>query len=433
MLKFIFAVRKEGLLLVRDKAGLAILFLMPMFLIILMSLLQEVGWGNMMKESRVPVLFVDNDHDSLSMKIRHGLNDSNFFIAVDSLDAAPLTMESAREAVKQGKYTIGIVIPKGITGTVRTNVRIMVAKTLAGFGIMNAMLVRDIPFKGVDTVTIFFDPAIKSSFKNAVLSSIRENNYRNESEMVFRTFNQEMAKQFPMYKPPDVNYRQGVEFKAVYPGYKAVEKIPNTTQHNVPAWTIFSMFFIVIPLTSSMIKEREEGSLIRLLALPVSYISLLMAKSAVYLMVCLIQCTLMILSGIYILPLFGIPTLVIGDQLFAVMIMSFATSLAALGYGLMIGTIFSTHQQAAGFGSVSIIILAAIGGLWVPIYLMPAIMRHIALFSPLNWAISGFYNIFLRGGSVVHILPEFFKLVAFFLVMVCISYVYRLLKSPIKK
>jgi len=433
MFKFIFAVRKEGLMLIRDKTGLAILFLMPMFLIILMSLIQEVGWGTLVKESKVPVLFVDNDHDSLSMKIRKGLNDSNFFIPVDSLDSTPLTMESAREAVKQGKYVIGVVIPGGITAAVRANVRIMVAKTLAGFGLMNNMLVKDIPFKSVDTVTIFFDPTIKSSFKNAVLSSIRENNYRNETEMVFRTFNQEMAKQFPMYKPPDVNYRQGVEFKAVYPGYQVVEKTPNTTQHNVPAWTIFSMFFIVIPLTSSMIKEREEGSLIRLLTLPVSYISLLMAKSAVYLLVCLIQCALMILSGIYILPLFGIPTLVIGDQLFPVIIMSLATSLAALGYGLMIGTIFSTHQQAAGFGSVSIIILAALGGLWVPIYLMPGIMRHISLFSPLNWAISGFYSIFLKGGSILNILPEFFKLVAFFLSTVAVSYIYRLFKSPIRK
>jgi len=202
MFKFLFAVRKEGLLLIRDKAGLAILFLMPSFLIILMSLLQEVGWGSYVKESKVPILFVDNDRDSLSLKIRKGLNDSQFFTIIDSLGSAPLTKESAREAVKRGKYLIGIVIPKGITRSVRTNVRIMVAKTLAGFGLINPVMIKDIPFNAVDTVTIFFDPTIKPSFKNAVLSSIREYNYRNENEMVFRTFNQEMSKQFPMFKPP---------------------------------------------------------------------------------------------------------------------------------------------------------------------------------------------------------------------------------------
>ncbi len=433
MFKFLFAVRKEGLLLIRDKAGLAILFLMPSFLIILMSLLQEVGWGSYVKESKVPILFVDNDRDSLSLKIRKGLNDSQFFTIIDSLGSAPLTKESAREAVKRGKYLIGIVIPKGITRSVRTNVRIMVAKTLAGFGLINPVMIKDIPFNAVDTVTIFFDPTIKPSFKNAVLSSIREYNYRNENEMVFRTFNQEMSKQFPMFKPPEINYNKGMEFKEVFPSERTIEKTPNTVQHNVPAWTIFSMFFIVIPLTSSLIQEREGGSLFRLLSLPIPYILVLLAKSAVYLVVCMIQCTLMILAGIYILPLFQVPMLVIGNQFFPLALMAFATSLAALGYGLMIGTLSTTHQQAAGFGSVSIIILAALGGIWVPIYLMPGIMRHIAIYSPFNWAISGFYSVFLRGGSFINILPEFFKLVAFFLGTVLITFVYRKFKSPIKK
>jgi ABC-2 type transport system permease protein len=309
----------------------------------------------------------------------------------------------------------------------------MVAKTLAGFGLINPMMIKDISFKGVDTVTIFFDPTIKSSFKNAVLSSIREYNYRNETEMVFRTFNQEMAKQFPLYKPPEISYNKGVEFKEVFPSDRVIEKTPNTVQHNVPAWTIFSMFFIVIPLTSSLIQEREESSLFRLLSLPIPYILLLLAKSSVYLIVCLVQCTLMILAGIYILPLFQIPMLSIGDQFFPLALMAFATSLAALGYGLMIGTLSTTHQQAAGFGSVSIIILAALGGIWVPIYMMPEIMRHIALYSPLNWAISGFYSIFLRGGSFINILPEFIKLVAFSLGTVLIAFIYRKFKNPIKK
>ena len=242
---------KKDSLLLRDKSGLAILFLMPSFLIILMSLLQEVGWGSFVKESKIPILFVDNDRDSLSLNIRKGLNESNYFTLIDSLDSAPLTMESAREAVKRGKYTIGIVIPRGITGSVRSNVRIMVAKTLAGFGLIDPVMIKDIPFKNIDTVTIFFDPTIKPSFKNTVLSSIREYNYRNETEMVFRTFNQEIAKQFPMYKPPEITYNKGVEFKEVFPSDRVIEKTPNTVQHNVPAWTIFSMFFIVIPLPAA--------------------------------------------------------------------------------------------------------------------------------------------------------------------------------------
>ena len=180
--------------------------------------------------------------------------------------------------------------------------------------------------------------------------------------MVFRSFNAEMSKQFPAYKPADIEFKEPLEFKEVFPNYKEQEEIPTTVQHNVPAWAIFAMFFIIIPLTGSMIKEREEGSLARLMSMPISYIELLLAKVAVYFVVCFIQTALMICSGIFILPLFHIPMLIIGNHIIELIIMTIFTALAALGYGLLVGTIATTHQQAAAFGAVSIIILAAIGG-----------------------------------------------------------------------
>ena len=191
------------------------------------------------------------------------------------------------------------------------------------------------------------------------------------------------------------------------------------------------MFFIIIPLTGSMIKEREEGSLARLMSMPVSYIHLLLAKVTVYFFVCLVQSFLMIFSGIFILPLFHIPMLVIGNHIIALTLMTIATALAALGYGLLVGTIANTHQQAAAFGAVSIIILAAIGGVWVPVYLMPNVMRHVAMISPLNWGMTGFYNIFLRQGGLITIMIPALKLVAFFLGSVLIIYIYRKIKSPL--
>jgi ABC-2 type transport system permease protein len=431
MFKFISAVKKEYLLLLRDKAGIIILFLMPMVLIVIMSLLQEVGWNAIAKEPKVQVLFVNNDADSLGINMENGLRSSGFFDVIDSIDHIPVTQESARAAVKKGDYLIAIVVPRGITQTMRANLRVAVAKTLAGFGMFNPLLVNNIIPKETDTVTLFFDPTIRKAFKNAVVSSIKEFNYQSETGMVFRSFNAEMARQFPAYKPPNIEYKESLRFREVFPSYKEQEEIPTTVQHNVPAWAIFAMFFIIIPLTGSMIKEREEGSLSRLMAMPISYIKLLLAKVTVYFFVCFVQSFLMIISGIFILPLFHIPMLVIGNHIFELIVMIIVTALSALGYGLLVGTIANTHQQAAAFGAVSILILAAIGGIWVPVYLMPTVMRHVAVFSPLNWAISGFYNIFLRHGGLIMILNPAIKLLAFFLVSVFITYIYRKVKSPI--
>ena len=431
MYKHLSAIRKECLILLRDKAGLAMLFIMPMALIIISSLMQEFAWNSLSKDPTVQILFVNNDKDSLGYNIEKGLRNSGSFEVIDSLNKVPVTEITAKAAVAKGDYLIAIVVPEGTTKAIRANVRIMVAKTLSGFGMINPMILNSLVAKDSIDISIYFDVTVKNAFKNALVSSIKANNYKIETEMVFRTFNKEIAKQFPLFHPPEVNYHEVLQFKESFPSFRKKELIPTTAQHNIPAWTIFAMFFIVIPLTQSLIKEREEGSLFRLLTMPVSYMNLIMAKVVVYIVVCMLQTLFMLLAGMLLLPLFGIPRLQLGDDFIALTLMSLVVSMASVGYGLMIGTIAKTHQQAAAFGSISVIILAAMGGLWVPIYLMPPFMRTFSTYSPMNWAITGYYNIFLRGGSLIHILPEVTRLLLFFLGTVLVTGIYRKFKSPI--
>ena len=249
--------------------------------------------------------------------------------------------------------------------------------------------------------------------------------------MVFEIFQEETRKMFPGFTMPVSEFQESIYFSTVYPSGEEEEILPSTTQHNVPSWAIFAMFFIIIPLTSSIVKEREEGTMIRLMTIPVSYLTIFMAKIGVYLIVCFTQFVLMILAGVFLLPLFGMPSLDVGTNYLGIVIMVIVTSLAALGFGVMVGTVFKTHQQAAAFGAVSIIVLAALGGLWVPIYLMGNFMREMASYTPLNWAHEGFIDLFLRGSSLLDIFPELAKLLIFFAVTVFISLIYRTLKPPI--
>jgi ABC-2 type transport system permease protein len=74
------------------------------------------------------------------------------------------------------------------------------------------------------------------------------------------------------------------------------------------------------------------------------------------------------------------------------------------------------------------IILAALGGLWVPAYLMPKAMQGFSHLSPLNWSLNGFYDIFLRGADSASIMPNVLKLLAFAVVMTAIAMLYRRFK-----
>jgi ABC-2 type transport system permease protein len=62
----------------------------------------------------------------------------------------------------------------------------------------------------------------------------------------------------------------------------------------------------------------------------------------------------------------------------------------------MIGSYFTTYHQAMMFGSISVVLLSALGGIWIPIEVLPAWLQHLALLSPLQWSLSLFQEIFLR-------------------------------------
>jgi ABC-2 type transport system permease protein len=418
MLKIITSIYKEILILIRDKAGLAILFLMPMFLIFVMTLIQDTTYKKL-DETQLNVLFLDLDGDSLGIGIEKGLSASGFFAIKNLVNNEPLMQETVNQLVSEGKYQIGIVIMPGATESIRNKAKAMIDEAFvpenSGNETRHGM-------KEQGRIVVYFDPVIKNSFKHSVLMALQNFTFGVESKISFELFADELANQFSTENKMKFHPEGGVEIEELYAATKFTETLPNSVQHNVPAWAIFAMFFIIIPLTGNIIKERDSGSVLRLKLIPGSYLVSMTAKIMVYIMVCLIQFGLMLTVGKNILPLFGTPVLVLGTHKLALLFMAISVSLAATGYGVMIGTLATTHDQAASFGSVSVIILAALGGIWVPVFIMPLIMQKISVLSPLNWALDGFYTLFLRGGGFKDIWMQTGLLFAFFAVTLFIAY-----------
>src|SRR5690606_37717763 len=96
-----------------------------------------------------------------------------------------------------------------------------------------------------------------------------------------------------------------ISFKEILPKTEDKDIIPNSVQHNVPAWTLFAIFFIIVPLSINIVKEKSQGTFVRLRTNPVSYATVLGGKTLIYLAVCLIQFVLMLLVGLYIFPAIG--------------------------------------------------------------------------------------------------------------------------------
>ncbi len=418
--KLLATVKKEVLLLLRDKVGLSILFIMPMVLIFVMTLVQDSAFKTM-NEKGIPVVFIDNDKDSLGIQIERGLKANDLCYLSDSIDGKPANVETAQKAVQEGKFLVGIVIPKGATEAIRKNVTELVNQTLNG---EDSAKHKSAGKTDSVEITILIDPVAKKSFLISMTSNLREFISEVKTKIMFQTFSEQVAEIIPdKQNAPTNSYQKSqiIKYKELYASKSEDKIVPNAVQHNVPAWTIFAMFFIAIPLSSSILKEKNEGSVFRLHTMPTPYLLLVNGKIIVYVIVCLIQFVLMLSVGQIFLPMLGLPALVLGNSIAGIMLLTGATAFAATGYGVMVGTLASTEHQAAIMGSLSILLLSALGGIWVPSYVMPEVMRNISAWSPLNWSLEGFYKLFLRGGHVSDVLGETIKLLLFFLATMTVT------------
>jgi len=414
MHKLWMSIKKEVLLLKRDFGGLVILFVMPLVLIITITLIQDSTFKTV-NDSKIPILLVDNDKGDVSKVISQNLNESNSFEIISESDE-----NTAREAVFKGKYQLALIIPKDLSKDLQAKVNQNVEKITAGFGLEDSTATTKTEQKiEPKEVKLYFDPASQNTFKNAVKSTIDKMISQIETKSIYAAFQEQLGEEATAF-----DQESFISFKEIVPKKGDQEIIPNSTQHNVPAWTLFAIFFIVIPLSINLVKEKNQGTLIRLRTNPVPYFTVIAGKTITFLIICMIQFYLMVAVGVYLFPHLNLPVLQVEGIMGLMSIVALFSGFAAIGFGILLGTIAKTQEQSAPFGATSVVILAAVGGVWVPVFAMPKIMQVIAGISPMNWGLNAFYDVILRNATLIDILPEISYLFLFFIAMVLISLFY---------
>jgi ABC-2 type transport system permease protein len=417
------SVYKEFLLLKRDFGGLIILFVMPLVLIITITLIQDSTFRSV-TESKIPVVLIDNDKGEISKSVIENLNKSGQFEIVSSLDGKKLTETTAKEAVFKGKFQLAIIIPENLSKDLQLKVNQNVDKIISNFGIGE---LSEEPKKDTlpqiitkKEVRLYFDPATQATFKSNVKSSIDKMISQIETKSIYATFQEQLGEG----EEPIFEQESFITFKEIVPTVNNKEILPNSVQHNVPAWTLFAIFFIIVPLSINIVKEKGQGTQIRLLTNPVPYSVVIAGKTITYLVICMIQFYLMVLVGMYLFPYLSLPTLDLDGKFFLMSVVALFSGLAAIGFGILLGTIAKTQEQSAPFGATSVVILAAIGGVWVPVFAMPKVMQVISHISPMNWGLNAFYDVLLRKADAIEILPEIFLLLLFFIITIFIAIQY---------
>jgi ABC-2 type transport system permease protein len=433
MTRLLATIRKELLEIGRDRAGLAMMLVMPAVLVLVVSLVQD----NVMRaagETPIRVLFVDNDNSFLGRAIEDRLSGSGLEL-VREAGGRTFTAETGRKAVADGEYQFLIRVAPGTGDALRRCARLRAEESFVrSTGPAKA------PAR-VPGLTVGFDPAVQGAFRTAVLNSLQRVmlgiEMKEEGAALSRAFARKMreisagiapfAAAAPGAAPGaeirlEVDTRPMLELAEGEVGGRSFGKRPTAAQQNVPAWALFGMFFIVIPISGALIRERQTGTFRRLMTMPVSPVTLLVGKVAAYVAVCLAQFAAMLAIGAYVLPLLGTSGLVVGADWPAVTVIALVAALAATGYGVMVGTVARSYEQASTVGPVSIVVAAALGGIMAPVYVMPRFMQRLSVVSPLAWGLRAFQDIFVRQGSLRTAAPELASLALFSVLTISVAW-----------
>ena len=411
---------KEFLLLIRDFGGLVILFVMPLVLIVTITLIQDSTFKTV-NDSKIPILLVDHDKGEISKTIFEDLKASNSFEIISNDNE-----NEAQNLVFKGAYQLAIVIPKDLSSDLEKKINQNVEGILSKFGVEEEDVVKEEFTK--KEVKLFFDPATQQTFKTSVKNGIDKMISKIETASIYRVFQEQISDDASEVVFDTESF---ISFKEITPHQGQKEIVPNSVQHNVPAWTLFAIFFIIVPLSINIVKEKSQGTFVRLRTNPVSYATVLGGKTIVYLMVCMLQFVFMLLIGIYIFPKLGLPVLDTSGRIPLLFIVTFFSGLAAIGLGLLLGTIAKTQEQSAPFGATFVVILAAMGGVWVPVFVMPKIMQTLSNISPMNWGLNAYYDVFLRQSSFIEIIPEITLLLMFFIITTLTAIFYNEKKNAV--
>jgi len=381
---WIFA-RKEFLQVVRDRHALALLFAMPTLFILIMSLALQSGF-EAHKSVQLEYYFVDQAGTVSSAKLQRLMDQAGAFtrlpneagiialrdrVARDEAKFLLIVAENFDARLIDRQSAVRLEVAPGTELPVAMLFESRVRQALAGLYLE----------QGLGPVLAAVDMAIDAESLEVLLT-----------------------------------------VESLYEG-ELGRQIPTSVQQGVPAWLMFAMFFVAVPLSTTLIAERSNGTLARLQTMSLPTWQLLLGKLLPYFGINLCQVVLMLLVGIYLVPVFGGDRLVLGDAYGALVLMSMAASLAAVSFGLFIAQLVKTNEQATILAGVTNIIMAAIGGVMVPRFLMPQMMQDFAWVSPMTWGLEGYLDLFLRGGSLVDVLPECAGLVVFAGIMLSLALV----------
>jgi ABC-2 type transport system permease protein len=184
-------------------------------------------------------------------------------------------------------------------------------------------------------------------------------------------------------------------------------------QYYVAGFTVLFVFLAAGTTAQMIHAEKKQGAFRRLLAAPISRAALMLGKIIPNLVTTLVQIVVMFGVSLFLLPLLGWGQVSLGRDPLALVLVSLAVAVCSTSLGVLISALARTEAQVGGIGSGILWIAGAIGGSFMPTFLLPGLLQSLGKFVPHYWANQAFYDLLVRGQDLRGVTPSIVALLAF--------------------
>jgi ABC-2 type transport system permease protein len=400
---------KEIQLILKDIGSLAIFFVLPLFLIVMLG---GVNLQAAKAETSIllDVCLVNQDSGTFGRNLARALIKD-----VDVLRVETCTSVAASEAqVAQGNKKAAIIIPAAFTKDIG-NYKPTALELVVDPGDPDAAsIVRGIMNEAASEVIIWGE--VQHGI-NTVLDesgAFTRANDQLRQGMEAQTLGVIMTTLDDMRRTPAIDV-----VTEDLTGAKVTGGIGVIFALMFPGFAVMFIFLTVNWSSSSLLREREAGTLRRLLAAPVPRGAIIAGNMLAF----------MLLSCMQVVVLFGVGNaffkMPLGQSPGGLMALTLVVALTSTALGMLVAALARSSSQAASIGLILGFIMAGVAGCIgvlarVPLVRTEGLLGLLAKLTPHGHALDAYYSLMVEKATLVQVLPQMGILLAmslaFFLV-----------------
>ena len=384
MKKLLLIGLKDLKLMFRDRAALTFALLAPFLLTIGMGFVSGRFSGNSGGISDIPVVIVNLDNEQLGDALTDVFSSEELADIVEP--TASSDPEAARRLIDEDQAAAAVIIPAGFTRSI-----------IPAEGTM--FDANSIPSENVQ-IEVYANPSrptgagVVKAIVDEFISRVEEGRTSGMTSIVglmqagfLNTLNAESEAR-ALFENVDQTESSAITLKTDKEGAQAVEF--DLLAYFAPGMALMFLMYTVSYGGRSILAERAQGTLPRLLTSPTSTAQFLGGK----------------VLGVFFMGIAQVGILIVASALFfqvkwgdplGVAVLILAAVFGATGWGMVITAFARTPAQVGSLGSAIMLIFGILGGSFINLEQLPPLIQTVSKITPNAWGLDGFTTLALGG------------------------------------